>query len=52
MSRTLKVRELELLHLPVDDGGALPVRGGLGDEGLGPLQAVAAGAIVRVDGAA
>ena len=36
----LVVCEFELLHLSVDDGGALPVRCRLRDERLRPLQAV------------
>ena len=48
----LEVRELQLLHLSVDDGGALPVRGRLGDQGLGPGQAMAGGTSVRMNGAA
>ena len=43
------VAELELLHFSIDDGGALPVGSGLGDQGLGPRQAVTGSAGVGVD---
>ena len=37
---SLEVSQLQLLHGSVVDGCALPVRRGLGDHGLGPLQGV------------
>ena len=48
----LVVCEFELLHLSVDDGGALPVRRRLRDERLRPLQAVPGRPRVRVHSAA
>ena len=36
----LEVGQLQLLELSVDDGGTRPVGSRLGDEGLGPLEAV------------
>ena len=52
MHSHLVVCEFELLHLSVDDGGALPVRRRLRDERLRPLQAVTRRLGVRVHCAA
>ena len=48
----LEVGQLQLLELSIDDGGARPVGSRLGDEGLGPLEAVAGSLGLGGDGTA